>query len=177
MVGAPPASTAPPVLHWGSAGRAALDAGGRRNTKLFVIATRGCGLRALGMAVGCEGLRKEGVLVLDEICMRGSALLNKEPFDGGGVCTLWGSSGGDLLILSLSSAVNSWRGHAIAAALTDAICAERVVILDELPLRHCAIETDVDEDWALTTKMIPRRRQVPTSEAVAVVPAAKKKEK
>lgn len=155
---APPASAAPPVLHWGSAGRAALDARGVRRARLLVVATRGCGVRALGMALQREGLRKEGVLVLDEVGMRGSALAADAPFDGG-VCALWGSSDSSLLVLSLGSAVGSWRGHSIAAALTSAVCADRVVVLDELPLRHCAIDVDLDEGWESGCALI---RKLPT---------------
>jgi len=33
-IGAPPDVVSPPVLHWGSAGRKALDANGRRNVKV-----------------------------------------------------------------------------------------------------------------------------------------------
>jgi hypothetical protein len=155
---APPAIVAPPVLHWGSAGRAALDARGVRRARLLVVATRGCGVRALGMALQREGLRKEGMLVLEEVGMRGSALEDDAPFDGDGVCALWGSPDG-LLVLSIGAAIGSWRGHSIAAVLASAVCADRVVVLDELPLRHCAIDVDLDEGWETGCALI---RKLPT---------------
>jgi len=114
----PPAVVTPPVLHWGSAGRRALDADGKRcvkvaaratlsltprrasapptrgggvrtpgvasacadlpvsfgNEQLLVIASKGAGTRAAEMTLDSARLRKEGMLVLDELSMRGGAL-------------------------------------------------------------------------------------------------------
>jgi len=64
--------------------------------QLLVIATKGSGTRALDMAVKYEGLRKEGVLLLEELSMRGSSLSHEKLLDGS-VCSLWGrpEDGGD----------------------------------------------------------------------------------
>ena len=143
---APPVGVAAPALHLGSVGRTALDASGKRRARLLVIATKGSGTRALDMAVSSEGLCREGVLVLEEASMRGSALAHAAPLDAN-VTTLWGTGeDGGLLVLSLGGDVSAWRGHAVAAVLLANVTADRVVVLDELAMRDCAIEDDLDGD-------------------------------
>eukprot|EP00802_Teleaulax_amphioxeia_P013695 Tamp_13749.p1 GENE.Tamp_13749~~Tamp_13749.p1 ORF type:complete len:293 (-),score=54.59 Tamp_13749:809-1687(-) len=142
----PPAVVTPPVLHWGSAGRRALDADGKRCVKLLVIASKGAGTRAADMTLDSARLRKEGMLVLDELSMRGGALSCDTPLDG--TCsTLWGTSeSGGLLLLAMGQEPHAWRGPSISAVLIDKIRAERVIIVHELPLRHTAIDA-ANEDW------------------------------
>jgi hypothetical protein len=106
------------------------------------------------MALDSARLRQEGMLVLDELSMRGSALSCKTPLDGK-CCTLWASSEhGGLLVLSLGATLNAWRGPGVASALLDNISAERVVILHELPLRNSAIDVDLAEDWEADCSLI-----------------------
>ena len=110
------------------------------------------------MAVSSEELTREGVLVLDEVSMRGSAVVEKSPMDSN-VSTLWGNEAG-LAVLSMGGSVNAWRAHGIASELMSKISSERVVVVDELPLRNCAIDADLDEDWEVDYSLV---RQLPSS--------------
>ena len=102
---APHLGLMPPVLHWGSAARDVLDQSGKRCVKLFVMATKGCATRALDMAVESTSLCKEGMLILDELSMRGSSVSSDTPLDSG-ICSLWGTAqngGFDLLLVKCVS--------------------------------------------------------------------------